>query len=196
MSLGYSVSCSLYRLYKGIYLSGETETLTRLSVKMKPWQKGQVILAKRVRRYGMKIHIPRTKGGSTPVYPWLLARYHDLLLDLSSPFGLHQTLYLSYQPSFSQPIWFRDVENLHAHPSRAPPNSRHPLAAVSDPHSRLSQVYTSWALAQSNESAGTGYSETSPTPRPTPGTANSAWPSLLSPVCTSPDLQVQARQDR
>lgn len=106
----------------------------------------------------MKIHISRTKGRSTPVCPWLLVRYHDLLLELSSLLGIHQTLNPSSQQSFSQPVWYTDGEDLDAHIGRAPPHSRHPLAAVPDPHSRLRQVHTSCVLGQPTESAGIGYS--------------------------------------
>ena len=141
----------------------------------------------------MKIHIPRTKSGSTPVCPCLHARDQDFLLDLSSPFGTHQTQYLSYQPSFCQPIRYRDVDDLRAHPGRAPPNSRHPLAAMPDPHSRLSQSHTSCALAQPNESAGIGYCRDLPKSQAYTRYSKHAWLSLMSPVCTSPDLQVQAR---
>lgn len=153
----------------------------------------QVVLAKKLEDMSWKFTSQELKVDQLQSALGCLLETMTFSWTFPLPLELIRPLYLSFQPSFCQPIWYRDVDDLRAHPGRAPPNSRHPLAAMPDPHSRLSQSHTSCALAQPNESAGIGYCRDLPKPQAYTRYSKHAWLSLMSPVCTSPDLQVQAR---
>lgn len=124
----------------------------------------------------------------TPFCPQLLARNLDLLLDSLSLLVTHQT---PYPPG--QATWHEDTCDLHEFPlSQLFPTLITMGAVGAISILKAQKGPQSCALAKTGKSSWPYPVCKLPIPSPMPELTNKAWPSLMSPIYTFPNLQVQA----